>query len=199
MQPTLDTMIQFCAQLTDTLDDVTPVGGPYAGDALPIVNRFINAINYVKNKIARERFIPDYVEQITLPSTLVLDLTTLSKNLIKINKITDINDVEITTYNDYATMKIKLPLNSSGDILNIYYTYMPPDLVLLTDKLDFPDTIVDWKVLCFYAAYQYWLIEGGWENKHTASYYLNMYSDGFSNIQKNTLPFKRVRIKYGSD
>lgn len=181
---TLEQMLRECATYTDTQEELIPAGGPYTGKALTLANKFITALNYAKGKIVRERYMPMHYEKVTLPADKILDFSALSKSFLKLIKIEDANENEIVDYKEVATLKIKLSNYNEGDSFSITYGYMPIDQVNLADVLDLPAGIVDGKIPCFYAAYQYFLIEGKKEFAR-ANYYLSLWNDGLETISRN--------------
>ena len=105
-------------------------------------SRFIAALNYAKGKIARERYSPDFSETITLTDEVFLT-SSLTKQLIKIKKITDSGGYELD-WERLSSTQIKVPGQTSVTVL---YNYLPADLVNGTDVLDLP--IVDPQIPCF--------------------------------------------------
>lgn len=184
-QLTLDEMYQEIAIYTDTTDEVIKSNGIYTGDALAIVNRFKSAINYAKGKVVREQFTPTYSETVTLDANKSFDISLLTKTFLRLIKLEDVNENELNDNKILSTYQIKLPNQNVGDIITVYYGYMPSDLSALTDTLDLPQGVVDAKVLCYYAAYQYHLIEGGNKDFDKANYYLTLFNDGITNITAN--------------
>ena len=143
-------------------------------------SRFTAAINYAKGKIARERYAPDYSETVTLEGE-ILTVSTLTKVFLKVKKITDTNGSELD-WERLSGTQIKVPGQTSVVIL---YSYLPADLVNASDVLDFPLATIDHQILCFYAIYQYFLIEGGNNDLAISGYWLNLWNDGFSSITTN--------------
>jgi hypothetical protein len=191
---TLDEMINQCVIYTQTQKTVIKTGLVYTGKALDTVNRFITAINYAKGKIAREKFAPVYTEQITLDNNLRFPISSLSKTFIKVEELYYKSRTQ--AYWEVDDWYIYCPDNSAGDILNIQYSYIPSDLVNLTDVLDFPAGVIDPKILCYYAVYEYWLVEGSTEDLNKSDSYLSMWNDGYSMIRKTIGKPKQVKSTY---
>jgi hypothetical protein len=153
--------------------------------------RFKAAINYAKNKIAKERYAPDHSETVTLTDE-VYDVSNLTKSIIKIKKITTTDGYELD-WERLSSTQIKVPGQTSAVIL---YTYLPANLVNASDVLDFPSSVVDPQILCFYATYQYLLVEGGNNDLAISSYWLNLWNDGFENIRDSIGELHRIKDVY---
>lgn len=154
--------------------------------------RFKAAINYAKNKIAKERYAPDYSETVTLTNELY-NINNLSKSVIKIKKITTLDGYELD-WERISTSQIRVYGQESVIIL---YSYLPANLVNPSDVLDFPLSIVDPQILCFYATYHYFLVEAGDDDKDSAGFWLNLWNDGFENIQTGIGEIRKIKDVYG--
>lgn len=198
--PTLDDMILFTARQTKRTEDVVKVGGVYTADALEIVNKYIDGFNYAKNKICRERYKPVYEETKVIGDDLCVDLSTLTKTAFKIVMITDVEtDTEIT---DWIANGFEIEFtDGAGTSVSIKYNYIPtdypndPDATALATALEFPDGIVDFRILCFYSAYEYHLIKGSDRDLDKTGFFLSKWNDGFLHIPKSTKTIKRVRVR----
>lgn len=153
--------------------------------------RFKAALNYAKNKIAKERYAPDYSETVTLIDG-VYDLSNLTKKIIKVKKITDSQGYNLE-WERLSSSQIKVYNQTSATIL---YSYLPADLVNADDTLDFPLSIVDPNILCFFATYQYFLVEGGNNDIAISSFWLNLWNDGFNSIKSSIGEVKRIKDVY---
>jgi len=179
---TLDEMITLI--LVNTDND--------SSDKIEYSPRFIAAINYAKGKIARERYSPDFSETIGLVDEVFI-ITDLTKQLLKIKKISDENGSELE-WERLSTTQIKVPCYTSVTIL---YNYLPANLVNGADILDIPESVVDHQILCFYAIYQYFLIEGGNNDLATSGYWLNLWNDGLNSINPNIGEVRKIKSVYG--
>lgn len=201
MQVTLDDMIQFCASETNTDEDVAQSNGTYTGDALPIVKKYINAINYAKNMIIRQKYMPTHIEEFILDNNRRIDLATASKIFVKLVEIRDTTDSVISDYRQSEGLNIIFDSSNEGDVLSVQYAYKPDDFTLsnLSQVLDLPEGIVDWQILCYYACYKYHLIKGGDRDLDKTSFFLGLFNDGFSSIRSNFNSKKTVKTVYGVD
>lgn len=179
---TLDQMIDLI--LVNTDND--------SSDKAEYSPRFIAALNYAKGKIARERYSPDFSETITLTDEIFLT-SDLTKQLLRIKKITESNGCELG-WERLSSTQIKVPGQTSVTIL---YNYLPEDLVNPTDVLDMPISVIDPQILCFYAIYQYFLIEGGNNDLAISGYWLGLWNDGFNSINSNIGEVRKIKSVYG--
>jgi hypothetical protein len=162
-----------------------------SSDKVEYASRFTAALNYAKGKIARERYSPDYSEEIALTDEIFVT-TALTKQLLKIKRIEDPNGSELS-WERLSSTQIKVPGQTSVTIL---YNYLPADLVNDADILDLPISAIDPQILCFYAIYQYYLIEGGADDLDKSGYWLGLWNDGFENINSNIGEVRKIRSVY---
>jgi len=191
-QWTLDLLITETLLLVDNQKVVKdPITGDYIGKNLQEVRKIITSLNRAKNKIAKEKFQPTFSEQITLGANAKFDVTNLSKVFVNINSLTEkVKDKDgnlITdstgfdvSYEWMGTALFICPRKKSGDVINIEYTYLPRDMVFQTDVLEFPE-LIDPRILCYFAAYQYDLISSP-DDPTLAGNWLNLWNDGFNSI-----------------
>ena len=202
MKATLDEMILYTARQTKRTEDVFKTAGVYTEDALVIVDKFIDGFNYAKNKIFRERFQPMYVETVTIDSDDEIDLSTLTKPLFKVKEIY-MNGCKTFDWKDTGGFRIKFPTGSAGTDVAITYVYMIPDFknnptqTDLEVQLDFPEAIVDYRILCFYATYEYHLIKGSDRDLDKTGFFLAKWNDGFLHIPKSVKGVKMVQDRAG--
>lgn len=198
MSATLQTMIDFTARQTKRTEDVVKTGGIYTDDALVIVNKYIDGFNYAKNKICRERCKPIYEEDVVADSEGVIALSDLAKDAFKIIKVTDTEDgYEITNWVDDG-FEIYI---SGGEYktITVKYYYVPADFsndptaLDLLVTLDLPEGIVDYRILCFYAAYEYHLIKGSDRDMDKTGFFLSKWNDGFLHVPKSIKGPRYVR------
>jgi hypothetical protein len=189
---TTDQLLQWCA--TDTGNELVKSGTTYTGDNLILAKRFIQGLNYAKNKIARERYTPSYKETMTLDSDLCFSLTKLTKVFKNVVSIT-LNDSEIN-WIPYSSWRIRCPGNKENDTITVEYRYIPQDLSAdaLGAYIDFPLGIVDPRTLCFYADYEYLITE---EEQAKATYWLSLWNDAFDSINPNIGETNMIKNVYG--
>lgn len=197
-QPTLQAMLDYCAEITDTQEELILTSGSYTGDALILANKFINALNYAKDMIAKKRLSPLTEEVITLNGALEYDTTGLGQTLYKIEKITDSNSNDVTGFEQTTTNKIKLDSYSSASTISIRYRYIPPAFTIsvLTASMDLPDR-VDWHIPCYYAASEYFRMEGSTLDLTKRDYVLTLWNDGFNNLHDTLGSANQIKNVYG--
>jgi len=179
-------MLNETATYTDTTNELGTTT-PYTGAALTLANKFVSGLNYAKNKICRERYAPDYRQSVTLDSDLRFQPADLTYTLLYVYKVLNSDGDEITCkqfdYNNY-----ECPYEESGATVTVYYKYLPSDFSSssLTTEPSFAEKHVDHKLLCYYAAYQYLLLEGDTISLGKSSYWLNLWNDGFNTVLTDT-------------
>jgi hypothetical protein len=154
-------------------------------------SRFKSAINYAKNKIAKERYAPDYSETVALTDSK-FNTSSLSKSLVRIKSITDANGYDLS-WERLSSTQIRVPNQTSVTVL---YSYVPADLGAAADVLDFPLNVVDPLVLCYFASYQYFLAEGGNDDLVKSGFWISLWNDGFNSIQNNIGETEKVKAVY---
>lgn len=184
-QWTLDQILTEIATHTDTTDGLVKTGGAYAGDALTLANRFTSSVNYAMGKVARERFAPVYSETVTLGADLKITLSSLSKRFVRLISLEDAYGSAVD-WEKAASWKLYCPYQKSGDVLTVEYEYAPADFsaATLTTTLDFPE-IIDPRMFCFFAAYDYLYNQADQQSLIMANRYLTLWNDAFNTIPVN--------------
>jgi hypothetical protein len=184
---TLDEMIQEAAGYIDAKEEVLKVNGQYTGESLINANKFITAINYAYKKICREKYRLHRIENKVLDENRGIPISSLSKTYY------DLVEVIYNQYPVYSYLngnaEIVCPDLNPGDAVSIEYDYIPDDLKEFTDVPTIPESHVDHKILCFYAAFHY----GSVEDEDTTTTWLDLFNDGFNNIKSNKKPKKKIR------
>ena len=195
MNATLDEMILFTARQTKRTEDVVKTGGVYTEDALEIVNKFIDGFNYAKSKICKERHMPLERDTITVGGE-----TALVKDIYKVKSIKLAGtQTEVTDWEIGPGLSIEFPDSYNGLELDIEYYYMIPDFpnnptaTELQLMLAFPEAIVDFRILCFYACYEYHLIKGSDRDLDKTGFFLSKWNDGYLHIPKTIKGNKTVK------
>lgn len=171
---TLDDMYIETAMYVD--ETITKTDGEYAGNSLIIVNKFKSALNYAYKKICREKFPLEFTET-------VFSGDNLTKTLVKV-KYVKAEDIEIP----YSIEAGSINFDYDGQV-EILYEYMPDNLANLTDVPELPEEKVDHKILCYWAAFNYFNID----DDDRANKWLSMWNDGFDSINRGYKKFKRVK------
>lgn len=178
--------------LDDMLDIILDQTDNDSSDKAEYLARFKSAINYAKNKIAREKYAPDHSETVSLTNE-VFDTSSLTKTFLRIKKITDADGYELA-WERLSSTQIKVPSQDSAVVL---YEYLPADLSALTDVLDFPVSVVDPLILCYFATYQYFVTEGGNDDLDKSGFWLNLWNDGFNSIKPGIGEIVKIKDVYG--
>lgn len=191
----LQEMIDFTARQTKRTEDVVKLGGVYTDDALEIVNKFIDGFNYAKNKICKERYMPIQRDTFVVGSNV-----SLTKDLFKIKKLfISGTETEITDWTIGPGLSIEIPDCYNGMTVDLDYYYILPDFpnnptaTDLESYLGFPEAIVDYRILCFYACYEYHLIKGSDRDLDKTGFFLSKFNDGFLHIPRTISGVKRVK------
>lgn len=185
---TLDDMINECLVYTD---NALSTKSKYQ-------SRFISSINYAKNKIAKERYAPEYQETVILDANQRFSLASLTKRFLRLISVTSSDGYGVPWYAD-ALRTIKCPTINPNTSVMVIYQYIPADLVNTSDILDFTESIIDPKLLCKFAAYEFLVQEGGSTDLQKASYWLSLWNDGFNAINTNIGTVNNVLSIYGGD
>ena len=171
---TLDEMYQRVEKYTDENIGETP----YTAEA-ELIDRFKTAINHAYQKICREKWFPETSEDVTLDSNLQFDTSSLTNTYNGLIEIKDSNGYEVTWEKVRGGSKIGCPYGSSGDTMTVAYRYIPAKMSELTDKPVFSEEEVDHLLMCYYAAYDYFVIE---EEEERAENWFGRWAEGFAAI-----------------
>ena len=138
--------------------------------------RIVAELNRAARKIARDKLALSYVENVTLDSNLMFDVTVLSKTFMRIILLTDVDGREFS-FERVSTTQYKVPYSTVGVALTLTYGYIPVDLANLTDILDLPEGDVDPDIICYWADYMWFKIDG---NSRKSNTFLELWNDGFN-------------------
>ena len=168
-------------------------GGNYI-DAISFT-RIVAELNRATRKIARDKLALSYVEDVTLDSSLMFDVTVLSKTFARIILLVDVDSREYSLER-VSTTQYKVSCSTAGAVLTLTYGYIPADMVALADVLDLPEGDVDPDIICYWADYMWFKIDG---NSRKSNTFLELWNDGF-NDEINTSRGEVCRIKeWGGD
>jgi hypothetical protein len=171
---TLDEMYIETASYVD--EAINKLNGEYVSDSLVKVNKFKSAINYAYKKICREKFPLQFKETINLGNNLTK----------KLNKVISIKaEGEEIPY----TIEVGQIIFDYAGPVEVLYEYIPNDLENLTDVPELPEEKVDHKVLCYYAAFKFAMID---EDDDKANRWLSIWQDAYDSIRHNYKKQKRV-------
>ena len=153
-------------------------------------NRIKAELNRAARKIARSKLALSYVENITLDSNKIFNVYSLSKIFAQIILLTDENGQEFS-YERISTTQYKIPSSAAGAVLTIAYGYIPNDMVNMTDVLDLPNGDIDTDIVCYWADYMWFKVDG---NSRKSNTFLELWNDGFED-EINTSRGEVCRIK----
>lgn len=186
---TLDDLIQLCVTdcdetpLNKTDASSSVISTAYTGDALTIAKKFKNAINFAYRKIAREKYWFTHSETMTLDADLNFLSTGLTYKLLKITRIENSDEDEVF-WTQGVGSKIKCSYNEEGDVVTVFYRYIPADLTALTDEPAFPEGKVDHRTLCYYADFEFLTTETDAASRNRAQTWLALFNGGFKDIDQ---------------
>ena len=178
-------------------EDVYKTSGVYMEDALIIVDKYIDGFNYAKNKICRERYRPMRKETVYINEDNTIDLYGFERDVISVVRVLK-GDAEISDWEQGPDFTLVFP-TGAGEEVEIEYYYIIPDFPnnptaeALATPLDFPEAVVDYRILCYYACYEYHLIKGSDRDLDKTGFFINKFNDGFLHIPRNVKGPKRVK------
>ena len=188
---TLDQLYQkVVSDIGEDLDTLLAKDG--GGNYIDTISftRIVAELNRATRKIARDKLALSFVEDVTLDSNLMFDVTVLNKTFMRIILLADVNGQEYS-FERVSTTQYKVPYSTAGAVLTLTYGYIPADLANLTDILDLPDGDVDPDIVCYWADYMWFKIDG---NSRKSNTFLELWNDGFED-EINTSRGEVRRIK----
>lgn len=174
MKLTIDQMLQKIAQMVE--EELTKTDGTYTGDNLVLAQTFLDGINVALEKIIREKLLLKTKEMISIDTDGIFNVSVLTKNCIKINKITyQDSEYEFEILEDG---NIHIDSLYSKDDVYISYNYLINSYTI-SDLATTPSVDFDHLILCYYSSYYYLMLTAA-DTKN----YLNLFNEGYSNIKK---------------
>lgn len=156
-------------------------------------SRIRSELNRAVRKITRNKLDLTRVEGITLDDNLMFDISTLTKTFSRIKLLADVDGREFS-FERVSTTQYKVPCADAGTVLNLTYTYIPAQMVKLSDTLDLPSGDIDSDIVCYWAGYMWFKVEG---NARKANQFLELWNDGFeSEINSSRGEFTRIKNVY---
>ena len=174
MKLTIDQMLQKIAQMVE--EELVKTDGVYTGDNLVLAQTFLDGINVALEKIIREKLLLKTKEMISIDAEGIFNVSVLTKNCIKINKIT-YHDTNYS-FEILEDVNVKVLDSSAKDDVYISYNYLP-EAYTITDLAVTPSVDFDHLILCYYSSYYYLMLTAA-DTKN----YLNLFNEGYSNIKK---------------
>lgn len=179
---TLDQILQQCARNTYNQKVMVRSGSGYTGKGLEYAERFVDFINEIMQKIARERWAPTTAQDVLLDENGEFNTSVLTNTLVRIKSIT------------FDRYEYSFDLDSLGDVqvhgglrdvtVEVMYDYMPPRVTMadLDTALPFPEAIVPPGVIYNYATFMFLYQEGTDYDTTRATPFLNAFNDAFMQI-----------------
>ena len=152
------------ADLTETDDDTTATK-----------SRLTSALNEAKTLTAKKLNIKTS-EDIALDEDSCFEITDLTKTFWKLVTVT-YSDCDVQTQ---IGTEVWCDAPALGTV-TVEYAYIPADMTLVTDTLDLPES-VSWRLLCYYAAAQYYRIRGTAASLAKANVWMSQWEDGLRNL-----------------
>lgn len=160
------------------------------------MNKYAPKIEDEIHVFSGDTYYIDYKDFIYKPHNIINVKTDVMENGNKLNwkysRDFGERDVQIRLDDEYH----------NGDILYIDYYYIPNEVSLIYDSLStklfpFSSSVVDWRMICYYAASNWYLVEGGEEDIKMSILYSNKFQEMFDKI-KNPLNNATKTFQRGS-
>lgn len=156
-------------------------------------NRIKAELNRATRKIARDKLALSCVENITIDANKMFDVAILSKAFTRIILLADINGQEFS-YKRISTTQYQAPYSAPGTALSLTYGYIPNDMVYATDIIDLPGGGIDTDIVCYWADYMWFKIDG---NSRKSNAFLELWNDGYEEIIGALAEEKKIVDIYG--
>lgn len=179
---TLDQILQQCARNTYNQKVMVRSGSGYTGKGLEYAERFVDFINEIMQKIARERWAPTTTQVVTLDAVGEFDSSVLANPLIRIRAVT--YDHYERPFDISPTGYVQVWTGLRDVDVEVMYDYMPPRVTMadLDTALPFPEAIVPPGVIYNYATFMFLYQEGTDYDTTRATPFLNAFNDAFMQI-----------------
>ena len=167
---TLQTLITESADYikADTDDD----------DFSTVEARLTSALNEAKNIIA-QRIRLTASENITLDANSCFDIADLTKTFWGLITTKNIDGCFVWTQEQNGLIWCNA---SPLETLTVEYEYIPADMDDSTDVYPFPDS-VSWRLLCYFAAAQYYIIKGTSTSLNKSGYWMSKWTSGLNALR----------------
>ena len=150
--------------------------------------RLISAINEAKNVIA-QRIRLTTSENITLDDNSCFDVADLAKSFWGLVGVND----NISTQEQNGLIWCNA---SPLETVAVEYEYIPADMTTVTDAYPFPDS-VSWRLLCYFAAAQYYMIKGTSTSLNKYSYWNSEWKSGLNALKGGSkMAHRRIKAIY---
>jgi len=189
---TLEEMCISAARYSDRDDEFErEEDAPYEDDAALYFNIFRDAINEAYFNVARECAMPDIYVTAEVDSNRCVDLNTLEPGVYGIKDVLNAQRTNNIKYNFVTKYILEVPGANPGDMVTLYYHYVPEKLVELTDTPIFSESLVDPMVYICLAVARIWMSEKKFD---FADRWFALYRDYLSKIKSSFMSRTNRRI-----
>ena len=156
-----------------------------------VETRLTSAINEAKNIIAqRIRLVTS--ENVTLDDNSCFDVANLTKSFWGLVNVNVDGGVISTNEQNGLIWCNASPL----EIVAVEYEYIPADMANGTDTYPFPSS-VSYRLLCYYAAAQYYLIKGTSTSLNKYGYWTSLWKAGLNSLKGGSkMARRRINATY---
>ncbi len=204
-----DMTAQLCNIKLTTNPDNT-----FTAASLPHATIFVTAFNKAIDKIAKEKHaLIKLDEETTTLGDSLLDTSALAENFFSLIAVKDENKNELkfernadtTPWDSIGTM-FYLPdvVSSNENVVDLLvsYRYIPPKIPLKYEggqpnRWRFPNNIVDWQMVCYYATHRWYLVQGGEDDLKLSMLYKSMWEEEFNDIYSPVEETATIQNVYG--
>ena len=178
---TLDQILQQCARNTYNSKVMIRSAAGYTGKGLEYVERFIDSINAIMHKTAREHWAPSTEAVMTLDEYGRFDTAGLTKTCIQVKRARA-NELDYEFELDLMGIITVAELKDTD--VTVAYDYLPPAMTLadLDETIPFPERIVAASVIYNYATFMFLYQEGTEYDTTRASPFLNAFNEEYSRV-----------------
>lgn len=161
---TLDEMCMMAARYSDRYDEFEKTENDqgklvYQDDALHYFNVFRDAINEAYFEVARTRCEPDMYAEVVVDDDGTINLESMYPLPYSVKNLLNANKTAAVAFNFETKFVLRVTGAKPGDTLQLYYSYLPDRLELLTDEPIFPESVVDPSVYVNLAVARMWQSE----------------------------------------
>jgi hypothetical protein len=198
----LDEMCVAAARYADRYDEYerTLEGGTsneaedwYEDDALHYFNVFRDGINEAYREVSRLQAMPDRYETVTVDENKQIDLSAVTPGVYGIKLL--LNENRTATVDYTFSTKYILDVNvEPGTVLQIFYHYIPDDLIYLDDTPVFTEAQVDPMLYISLAVARMWYSEKKFD---FGNQWMSQYYNYLRNVRSSLKDRSRRRIPRG--
>jgi len=189
MSVTLQTLVDESADYVKV--ELELDGEVYDEDSQAIVDRLSSAINEAKNLVAKKIRLTTS-EDIALDEDSCFDVDELTNTFWKLVTV-KYSDAYVYFQEQDGVIWCDAP--ELGTV-TVEYEYIPADMSALTSEYPFSDS-VSWRLLCYYAAAQYFLVKGTSSSFDKYRLWNSKWEDGLNGLRAGSkMAHRRVKATY---